>query len=73
MGIPASYLLHQSYPNPFDLGTTISFCLPSKSYVTLKVHDLIGGEIATFIHGEMIAGQYSQKWNSVNVPSGIYY
>jgi photosystem II stability/assembly factor-like uncharacterized protein len=70
---PSSYILQQNYPNPFNPNTTISFDLPSKSFVSLKVFDLMGREVATIISEKMSAGTYSRQWNAVNMSSGIYF
>jgi hypothetical protein len=71
--IPKGYALSQNYPNPFNPSTTISFSLPSKSFVSLKVFDLIGRDVATIVSEEMSAGSYSKQWNAVNMSSGIYF
>ena len=65
--------LDQNYPNPFNPSTTISFTLPSRSFVSLKVFDLIGREVATIVSEEMQAGNHSRQWNAANMPSGIYF
>ena len=71
--IPKGYALSQNYPNPFNPSTTISFSLPSKSFVSLKVFDLIGRDVATIVSEEMSAGSYSKQWNAANMSSGIYF
>jgi hypothetical protein len=65
--------LEQNYPNPFNPSTSISFTLPSKSFVSLKVFDLLGREVATLVNEQKPAGTYTQKWNAANVSSGIYF
>ncbi len=71
--IPKIYTLQQNYPNPFNPITTISFNLPEKSFVSLKVFDVLGREVATLVSEEFSAGNYSQQWNAENVASGIYF
>jgi hypothetical protein len=66
-------VLAQNYPNPFNPSTTISFSLPSKSFVTLKVFDIIGREVTTIVSEELLAGAYSRQWNAAKMSSGIYY
>ncbi len=56
-------MLHQKYPNPFNPTTNISFSLPSKCFVTLKVFDDLGREAAVLISKELTAGTYS-TWNA---------
>jgi hypothetical protein len=68
-----SFSLYQNYPNPFNPKTTFTFTLPSRSFVTLKVYDLIGREIATLVNNYLFAGSYSQQWDAANVSSGIYF
>ncbi len=72
-GVPSAYQLEQNYPNPFNPSTSISFTLPSKSFVSLKVFDLLGREVATLVNEQKPAGTYTQKWNAANVSSGIYF
>lgn len=70
--IPLQYLLKQNYPNPFNPTTNISFSIPTQTFVSLKIFDLIGREVETIFSGEMRAGGYSKQWNAANYPSGIY-
>jgi len=67
------FIIYQNYPNPFNPTTSISFRLPTRSFVTLKVFDILGKEIETMISEEMPAGSYSREWNAVNLPSGVYF
>ena len=73
IGTPRTFSLLQNYPNPFNPSTTISFILPSKSFVSLKVFDMIGREVATLASGELSAGTYTRQWNASNMSSGIYF
>jgi photosystem II stability/assembly factor-like uncharacterized protein len=70
---PVTYSLEQNYPNPFNPSTNISFNLPRSSFVSLKVFDLLGREVASIISEEMQAGRYSHKWNAASLPSGVYF
>ena len=70
---PSDYQLKQNYPNPFNPTTTISFDLPVRTFVSLKVYDLIGKEVATIVDEDMAAGSYSKIWNVSSMPSGIYF
>jgi hypothetical protein len=71
--IPIRFALSQNYPNPFNPSTSISFSLPLRSSVSLKVFDLIGREVATIVSKEMSAGNYFRQWNATNMPSGVYF
>jgi hypothetical protein len=70
---PKIFSLAQNYPNPFNPTTTISFSLPSNSFVSLRIFDITGREITTIVSEEMPAGNYSRQWNASNMPSGIYF
>jgi hypothetical protein len=72
-GIPTEYSISQNYPNPFNPTTTILFSLPIKSYVSLKIFDLLGREVATIVSEEMLAGNYSRQWNANKLSSGLYF
>lgn len=65
--------LMQNYPNPFNPSTIISFSLPTRSFVSLKVFDSIGREVATIISEEMSSGNYARQWNAIDFPSGVYF
>jgi photosystem II stability/assembly factor-like uncharacterized protein len=70
---PKVFALSQNYPNPFNPLTKISLSLPSKSFVSLKIFDLLGREVETLISEELSAGSYVRQWNAINMPSGIYF
>lgn len=69
---PNTYLVYQNYPNPFNPTTTISYQLPAKNVVTLRVYDLLGREIAVLVNEQQDAGTYSTQWNGSQFSSGIY-
>jgi len=71
--VPKDFDLHQNYPNPFNSTTIISFTLPIKSLVSLKVFDIMGREIATLVSRELSAGSYSKQWNAEYLSSGVYF
>lgn len=71
--IPSSFSLEQNYPNPFNPSTVISYQLPVKSNVLLKVYDVLGKEIAALVNEEKPAGSYELNWYAENLPSGIYF
>lgn len=70
---PGKFELRQNYPNPFNPTTTISFTLPSKSFVSLKVFDVLGREISTLVSEEMPAGTYTRQWKAGRLASGVYF
>jgi hypothetical protein len=65
--------LIQNYPNPFNPSTNISFSIPTRSHVTVKIYDVLGKEITTLVDDEMNAGDYTKVWSAANVPSGVYF
>jgi hypothetical protein len=70
---PSTYNLGQNYPNPFNPSTAIRFDLPLRSFVTLKVYDMIGREVATLVNGFQEAGSHEIKFDASGLPSGIYF
>jgi len=70
--LPTQFSLQQNYPNPFNPATVISYQLPLNSYVTLKVYDLLGREVATLVDERKDAGSYSVQWNASGFATGIY-
>ena len=71
--LPTRYILHQNYPNPFNPVTKISYAIPQAGFVTLKVYDLLGKEVATLVNENKVAGEYVVDFNAGNLASGIYF
>jgi len=71
--IPARFELRQNYPNPFNPKTIISYDLEVKNFVTLKVFNIVGAEVATLVNENQNAGTYSVEFSSGNLPSGVYF
>jgi hypothetical protein len=68
-----SFNLYQNYPNPFNPKTTIHFSIPKRSFVTLRVYDLLGREIALLVNEERSAGEYKTVFDGKNLSSGVYF
>jgi endo-1,4-beta-xylanase len=68
-----TFSLSQNYPNPFNPTTTISYQLPMDNYVTLKIYDLMGREIATLFDGFRQAGNYIIIFDGSKLTSGVYF
>jgi len=66
------FKLYQNYPNPFNPSTSIEYSVPSNEYVSLKVYDILGNEIATLVNEQKSAGNYTVNFNAGNLASGMY-
>jgi hypothetical protein len=69
----STYSLSNNYPNPFNPATKITYSIPEKSNVSLKVFDLLGGEVAELVKSEIEAGTYDITFNATILPSGVYF
>ncbi len=70
---PISYALHQNYPNPFNPTTEIRYQTSEVGYVTLKVFDVLGREVATLVNEPRHAGEYTVRFDAAKLSSGVYY
>jgi photosystem II stability/assembly factor-like uncharacterized protein len=70
---PDGFSLGQNYPNPFNPSTSIQYAVSSKQFVTLKVYDVLGNEVAILIDEEKSIGNYEVGFNASDLPSGIYF
>jgi endo-1,4-beta-xylanase len=64
--------LSQNFPNPFNAVTFIRYSLPTDGFVTLKVYDLTGREIATLVEKTQSAGTYQVQFDATSLASGVY-
>ena len=71
--INKDFYLSQNYPNPFNPTTNISYSISQRSFVTLKIYDVLGIEVTTLINKEVRAGSYEVEFDANNLPSGIYF
>jgi photosystem II stability/assembly factor-like uncharacterized protein len=69
---PEGFELLQNYPNPFNPSTTIEFALPKSAFVTLKVYNLLGEEVATLVAEQRSAGIHKFNWDARGLASGVY-
>ena len=70
--VPGSYTLAQNYPNPFNPATVISYQLAVNSFVTVKVYDVLGREVARLVNGDQSAGDHVVRWDAGRFSSGVY-
>lgn len=66
-------VLNQNFPNPFNPSTSVSFSIPERQRVSLRVFNLLGEKVAELCNEELEAGDYSYKWDAGAFPSGIYF
>lgn len=67
------FKLYANYPNPFNPVTKIRFYNPQRNFITLKVFDLNGREVALLENKNLTAGNYEYEFNPVNLSSGVYF
>jgi hypothetical protein len=70
---PGTFSLGQNYPNPFNPTTTILFTIPYSGFVSLKVFDILGREVAILVDEERYAGTHRVQWNAGALPTGVYF
>jgi len=68
-----NFQLFQNYPNPFNPSTIIEFSIPSSEYVSLKIYDTVGRQVATLVSKTLATGNYKYEWSRpVEIASGVY-
>jgi hypothetical protein len=69
----SSHRLLNSYPNPFNPQTSLSYHIHETSQVSLTIVDLLGRQVASLVNGLRLPGDYLASWNASSFPSGIYF
>jgi hypothetical protein len=69
----AGFQLKQNFPNPFNPETTIEFELPSASFTTVTIYDILGRKAAVLLAERLEKGSHSCVWNASRYPSGVYF
>ena len=70
---PKQFVVYQNYPNPFNPTTNISYEIPVKSNVVIKVYNVLGSEVADLLNEEKLPGKYQVEFKAPHLPSGIYF
>jgi hypothetical protein len=71
-GNPVEFTLMQNYPNPFNPSTSFEFRVSRFGFVSLRVFDVLGKEVATLVNELRPAGVYTLRWDASSLPSGMY-
>jgi hypothetical protein len=70
--LPRGYSLSHNYPNPFNPTTMIQYDLPFATFVTMRIFDVLGQEVAVLLQEYKKAGRYTVAFDAEDLPSGIY-
>ena len=68
--IPTSIQLEQNYPNPFNPSTEIKYSIATSGFVSLKVFDILGREVALLVNEYKQPGTYVSSFSTQNISSG---
>ena len=71
-GIPQTFVLYPSFPNPFNPITTIKFSVETFHAMSLRIFDITGRVVETLLNGEIPVGNHEITWNASRQPSGVY-
>ena len=71
--VPAEFVLGQNYPNPFNPSTRISYFVPNQSFISIKVYDVMGREVAALVNEVKSTGSYELVFDASLLPSGTYF
>ncbi|MEO8209950.1 MAG: T9SS type A sorting domain-containing protein, partial [bacterium] len=71
--IPNGFKLEQNFPNPFNPSTVIRYSLIENRFISLKVYDILGNEVATLVNEKQNIGSYEVEFDGSNFSSGIYF
>lgn len=71
--IPATFILKQNYPNPFNPATNFGFHVADFGFISLRIFNVMGEEVATVVNKNLLPGEYTISWDAGYLPSGVYY
>ncbi len=69
---PDVYRLGNPYPNPFNPATRVNYWLEHPAEITIKVHNILGQEVASLVRGIQPAGQSTITIDGSSWASGVY-
>ena len=77
-GLPTTFALHPTFPNPFRDAVTIPYDLPEPTPVTLTVYNVLGAEVGRLVEQVQAAGRHQATWNGRDesgrrVGAGVYF
>ena len=73
LNVPQIFQLQQNYPNPFNPTTRISYTVAHPGFVSLKVFDVLGKELAVLVDETKPSGTYAVTWDAGSAPGGVYF
>jgi hypothetical protein len=68
----SDYVIDQNFPNPFNPSTTIGYAILNDAYVTLRVYNMLGQEVASLVDGYQTAGRKSVTFDAAGLSAGTY-
>ncbi len=71
--LPTTYSLYQNYPNPFNPSTSIRYSIPERSFVKIRIYDILGNELVALVNEIKTPGIYEVVFKASDLPSGIYF
>jgi len=71
--LPTAYAISQNYPNPFNPTTAINYDIPQRTFVSVKIYDILGRDVAQIVNEVKQPGRYSVRFDGLNMSSGAYF